>query len=191
MVPVPTLSKSSFGGCHRSGHPQIPGLRRETRGTQTIEESLRCRLPAHESHAAQAASAPPQVVVAYNYHALVHTCLRSQSRKGSGWDICIAPRCNTASGPRRRKSPLALPQRFVMRNITVAVSDAVYRDARVWAAQHGTSISATVQRLLEHLPTLERAPRAAGKADRTPAVAPLADTVSPSRPPTPPQAVIP
>jgi hypothetical protein len=82
------------------------------------------------------------------------------------------------------------PQVVVMKNITLSVSDAVYRDARVWAAQHGTSISATVQRLLEHLPTLERAPRAAGKADRTPAVAPLADTVSPSRPPTPPQAVI-
>jgi hypothetical protein len=41
-----------------------------------------------------------------------------------------------------------------MKNITVAVSDAVYRDARVWVAKRDKSISATVQYVLENLPIL-------------------------------------
>jgi len=39
-----------------------------------------------------------------------------------------------------------------MKNITISVPDEVYRQARVWAAQHGTSLSATVGRLLALLP---------------------------------------
>jgi len=46
-----------------------------------------------------------------------------------------------------------------MRNITVAVSDTAYRDARVWAARHDTSISAAVQYLIERLPRLPIAQR--------------------------------
>lgn len=38
-----------------------------------------------------------------------------------------------------------------MRNITVAISDTSYREARIWAASHDTSISAIVQFLLEVL----------------------------------------
>ena len=52
-----------------------------------------------------------------------------------------------------------------MKNITVAVSGAVYHDARVWAAKRDTSISATVQYILENLPVLARAMRAIREAD--------------------------
>jgi hypothetical protein len=41
-----------------------------------------------------------------------------------------------------------------LRNITVTISDAVYRDARVWAARRDTSVSATVRYVLENLPAL-------------------------------------
>jgi hypothetical protein len=43
-----------------------------------------------------------------------------------------------------------------MRNITVAVSDDSYRQARIWAAKHDTSVSAAVQELLFNLPRLVR-----------------------------------
>ena len=45
------------------------------------------------------------------------------------------------------------------RNITVCVSESTYHQARVWAAQRGTSISAAVQFLLENLPAISRAVR--------------------------------
>ena len=44
-----------------------------------------------------------------------------------------------------------------MKNITVSISDDVYRAARVWAAQRGTSLSNVVRYLLS---TLHRLPRA-------------------------------
>jgi hypothetical protein len=47
-----------------------------------------------------------------------------------------------------------------MRNITVSVSDETYRQARVWAAQRDTSVSAVVQYLLQTLPGVTRAVRA-------------------------------
>jgi hypothetical protein len=39
-----------------------------------------------------------------------------------------------------------------MRNITVAVPEVVYHKARVWAAEHDTSISAVVAFLIQQLP---------------------------------------
>ena len=47
-----------------------------------------------------------------------------------------------------------------MRNITVSVSDETYIQARVWAAQRETSVSAIVQHLLQTLPSVTRAARA-------------------------------
>ncbi len=44
-----------------------------------------------------------------------------------------------------------------MKNITVTVSDQSYRQARVWAAQHETSLSSVVQYLIETLPGVKRA----------------------------------
>lgn len=41
-----------------------------------------------------------------------------------------------------------------MKNITVAVSDRAYHDARVWAARRDTSVSKIVQDFLEDLPTI-------------------------------------
>jgi hypothetical protein len=38
-----------------------------------------------------------------------------------------------------------------MRNITVAISDKAYYEARIWAAYRGSSISAVTQLLLENL----------------------------------------
>lgn len=46
-----------------------------------------------------------------------------------------------------------------MKNITVTVSDDCYRQARVWAAKNDTSVSATVQDLLQNLPGLARVAR--------------------------------
>jgi hypothetical protein len=43
-----------------------------------------------------------------------------------------------------------------MRNITVAVGDDSYRQARTWAAKNDTSVSAVVQDLLLNLPRLAR-----------------------------------
>ena len=45
------------------------------------------------------------------------------------------------------------------RNITVCVSESTYHQARVWAAQRGTSVSAAVQFLLENLSAVSRAVR--------------------------------
>jgi hypothetical protein len=46
-----------------------------------------------------------------------------------------------------------------MRNITVAVSDDSYRQARIWAAKNDTSVSAVAQDLLLNLPGLARVAR--------------------------------
>jgi hypothetical protein len=55
-----------------------------------------------------------------------------------------------------------------MPNITVTVSEDVYRNARVWAAQHDTSISAIVQYCIERMPGLPIAQRAAAAIARRP-----------------------
>ncbi len=47
-----------------------------------------------------------------------------------------------------------------MRNITVSVSDETYIQARVWAAQRDTSVTAIVQYLLQTLPSVTKAARA-------------------------------
>ena len=39
-----------------------------------------------------------------------------------------------------------------MKNITVSVDNEVYRQARIWAAQNGTSVSKIVARFLKTLP---------------------------------------
>jgi uncharacterized protein YbcC (UPF0753/DUF2309 family) len=44
-----------------------------------------------------------------------------------------------------------------MKNITVSVPETTYFRARVWAAEHETSISAVVAFLLETLPQTKRA----------------------------------
>ncbi|MGD0348072.1 MAG: hypothetical protein ABSA85_15015 [Terracidiphilus sp.] len=44
-----------------------------------------------------------------------------------------------------------------MKNITVAVPESTYIRARVWAAEHQTSISAVVAFLLRTLPETKRA----------------------------------
>jgi hypothetical protein len=41
-----------------------------------------------------------------------------------------------------------------MPNITVTVSESAYRQARIWAATHNTSVSAIVQYCIERLPTM-------------------------------------
>jgi hypothetical protein len=46
-----------------------------------------------------------------------------------------------------------------MRNITVSIHDETYCQARVWAAERDTSISAVVQHLLQTLPGSRRAAR--------------------------------
>jgi len=64
-----------------------------------------------------------------------------------------------------------------MRNITVTVSDQTYRQARIWAAQRDTSVSAVVQYLLQTLPGIKRAMIAFPvdkPAQNTPTVAQLA-----------------
>ena len=52
-----------------------------------------------------------------------------------------------------------------MINITVCVPEPMYRRARVYAAQHGISLSAAVQFLLENLPAVSRAVRKLLEAD--------------------------
>jgi len=49
-----------------------------------------------------------------------------------------------------------------VKNITVSVPDEIYRRARVWAAERGTSVSAVVTRMLETLPVSKRAARHLG-----------------------------
>jgi hypothetical protein len=46
------------------------------------------------------------------------------------------------------------------KNITVTVSTEAYRQARIWAAQRDTSVSAVVEYLIQTLPGLPRAARA-------------------------------
>jgi len=41
-----------------------------------------------------------------------------------------------------------------MKNITVAISNQGYDDARVWAAEHRTSLSKAVAFILENLPNI-------------------------------------
>jgi hypothetical protein len=53
-----------------------------------------------------------------------------------------------------------------MPNITVTVSEEAYRNARVWAAQNDTSISAVVQYCIERLPGLPIAQSAAASTRR-------------------------
>ncbi|MGB6742998.1 MAG: hypothetical protein WBE38_05005 [Terracidiphilus sp.] len=48
-----------------------------------------------------------------------------------------------------------------MPNITVTVSESAYRKARVWAAEHNTSVSAVVQYCIERLPRLPIAQKGA------------------------------
>jgi hypothetical protein len=42
-----------------------------------------------------------------------------------------------------------------MKNITVSISDTAYLRARVWTAEHGSSLSSVVAYLLETLPKIE------------------------------------
>jgi hypothetical protein len=84
---------------------------------------------------AQAPSAPPQVVVDHYPH-LAHT-INKQSKSA--------------------KSTKSKGE--TMRNITVAVSDDSYRQARIWAAKNDTSVSAVVQDLLLNLAGLARVAR--------------------------------
>ena len=58
----------------------------------------------------------------------------------------------TIQNPAKSRGP-------TMRNITVAVSDDSYRQARIWAAKNDTSVSAVVQDLLLNLPGLARVAR--------------------------------
>jgi hypothetical protein len=67
----------------------------------------------------------------------------------------------------------------MMKRITVAVHERTYHQARVWAAQRDTSVSAIVAYLLETLPGIPRATHAFPLARNASAPKP----VSPSRPP--------
>ena len=46
------------------------------------------------------------------------------------------------------------------KNITVTVSTEAYRQARIWAAQPDTSVSAVAEYLIQTLPGISRAARA-------------------------------
>jgi hypothetical protein len=48
------------------------------------------------------------------------------------------------------------PIEEAMRNITVTIPDDAYRRARIWAAEHDTSLSAVVKYLLETMPGIKR-----------------------------------
>ena len=48
-----------------------------------------------------------------------------------------------------------------MLTITIAISQSAYRQARIWAAKHNTSVSALVQYCIERLPTMRIAQTAA------------------------------
>jgi hypothetical protein len=66
-----------------------------------------------------------------------------------------------------------------MKNITVTIPDDSYRRARVWAAQHDTSISAVVRYLLETMPGIKRA-NSAFPANNSNPVNPVPATGSPN-----------
>jgi hypothetical protein len=53
-----------------------------------------------------------------------------------------------------------------MPNITVTVSESAYRQARIWAATHNTSVSAVVQYCIEHLPAMKVAEKGAAATAR-------------------------
>ena len=57
-----------------------------------------------------------------------------------------------------------------MRNITLTVEDEAYTRARVWAAEHNTSVSAVVQYMLSTLPTNWRTRNFLHLLDRHPEV---------------------
>ena len=64
-----------------------------------------------------------------------------------------------------------------MRNITVSITDEVHRQARIWAAEHNTSVSAAVEYMLENVRSILRVrkpPRQPRRGNRFPV------------PPTPP-----
>jgi hypothetical protein len=65
------------------------------------------------------------------------------------------------------------------KNITVTVSTEAYRQARIWAAQHDTSISAVVEYLIQTLPGIPRAARAFPQSPQS---------AAPPVPPKPPAA---
>jgi hypothetical protein len=65
------------------------------------------------------------------------------------------------------------------KNITVTVSTEAYRQARIWAAQRDTSVSAVVEYLIQTLPGLPRAARAFPQSPRS---------ATASVPPKPPEA---
>ena len=62
--------------------------------------------------------------------------------------------------------------RKMMKRITIAVHERTYHLARIWAAQHDTSVSAVVAYLLETLPGIPRAARAFPPAGYVPAPTP-------------------
>jgi hypothetical protein len=81
--------------------------------------------------------------------------------------------------------------RTMMKKITVAVHERTYHQARVWAAEHDTSLSAVVAYLLETLPGIPRAARAFPSTQTPSAQSPLTpqgpSTQSPSvQPPSTP-----
>jgi len=58
-----------------------------------------------------------------------------------------------------------------MRNITVSITDEVYRQARIWAAENNTSISAAVEYMLENVRSILQArkpPRQSRRGNRFP-----------------------
>jgi hypothetical protein len=67
-----------------------------------------------------------------------------------------------------------------MPNITLTVSDEVYTNARVWAAEHGTSVSAVVQYVLSTLRTEWRVKQFLAERQRNPA---NRRPIAPPRPP--------
>jgi len=73
-----------------------------------------------------------------------------------------------------------------MRNITVSVSDEVYTRARIWAAQHDSSVSAVVQYMLSTLRTERRARAFAAAREANPGVRRPVAARQPSRPFEPP-----
>jgi hypothetical protein len=68
-----------------------------------------------------------------------------------------------------------------MYNITVVIGDDCYRRARVWAAQHDTSLSAVVRHLLEALPGITRAAKAFPVSNMNPANFPTAGPSAPNQ----------
>jgi len=73
--------------------------------------------------------------------------------------------------PRRQRDQCIKVQIAEFSRFTVSVTDAVYRNARVWCARRDASISETVQYILENLSRLPRALRAIHEADEAAAAA--------------------